>query len=208
VLQDLIAKPWPELVAIGEEAMQNQDILTLQDLDGVVRYRFVRAIKRHEPVSEFITSVLRILATREATEILAEAGETEVLLAQWEVLLRLAEVEEQGRELERNTVERHVVGRPRRQQIFDLVAGKSEIRFQEIKAALGVSDANLSGLLGELEAHEIVRRERRGSETWVRLDSAGIAYQKGNVVPFQKQTEKAIRSVLAEEELPHAVGFK
>jgi DNA-binding transcriptional ArsR family regulator len=192
---------------MAQEALRNQDILTLRELDEVVRYRLLEVMKRREPVKEFARSVLKILATREADEILAEADETETLLAQWDVLLRLADAEARVRDLERNAVERHVVGRPRRQQIFDMVAAKGEIRFQEIKTELGVSDANLSGLLGELEAHEIVRRERRGSETWVRLDTAGLAYLGKNVLNFRKRTEEAIQPVVGDEEPPRAVRF-
>jgi DNA-binding transcriptional ArsR family regulator len=197
-LQDWIAKPWADVITSAEEALKNQDVLTLLEVDAVVRDRFLGAMKRREPVGEFVSALLRVLACREAAETLAMADELEKLVAQWEVLTRLAEAEERVRELERNAVERHVAGRPRRQQIFDLLADRGgDVRFQEIKAELGVSDANLSGLLGELEAHAIVERERRGAETWVRLGGAGKASLGENVVELRLGAHRrAIASVL------------
>jgi DNA-binding transcriptional ArsR family regulator len=207
-LQDVISKPWPEVVARAQEALQNQDVVTLQELDAVVRDRFLGVMKRREPVGEFVTSVLQAMASRDAAEILAGAGEVEKLLAQWEVLAHLAEAEERVRALERNAVERHVTGRPRRQQIFDLLARRGEMRFKEMKAELGVSDANLSGLLGELEAHAIVERERRGSETWVRLGVAGKAHRRENVVEFPLPAHRlAIESVLGDDDWREAARF-
>jgi DNA-binding transcriptional ArsR family regulator len=202
-LQDYISKPWTEIVGSADEALRNQDIIELQELDAVVRDRFLGVMKRREPVGDFVTAVLKILASREATEILAEADEVEKLLAQWEALAQLAEAEERVQSLERNAVERHVIGRPRRQQIFDLLARRGEMKFQEMKAELGVSDANLSGLLGE-----IVERERRGTETWVKLGEAGIAHLRNNVVELPLAAyRRAIRSVLPDEDWAPRVAF-
>ncbi|MBL8210783.1 MAG: hypothetical protein JNK87_08735 [Bryobacterales bacterium] len=200
-LRDWIAKPWPELVQAAEEAFANQDIVTLLELDPVIRDRFLGILKRRESVAPFVSSLLEILATPDAAAILADADEISKLVAQWELLARLAESEERTRDLERNAVERHVTGRPRRQQIFDLLAARTEIRFQEMKAELGVGDANLSQLLSELEAHSIVERERRGTETWVRLGSAGKAHLGTNVVELRLPAHQAaIASVLPEDD--------
>ena len=207
-LQDWIAKPWPELVQAAEEAFANQDIVTLLELDPVIRDRFLGILKRRESVAPFVSSLLEILATPDASAILADADEISKLVAQWEVLARLAESEERTRHLERNAVERHVTGRPRRQQIFALLASRTEIRFAEMKAELCVSDANLSQLLGELEAHAIVDRERRGIETWVRLGPAGKAHLGTNVVELRLPNHwAAIASILDESELQPMPSF-
>jgi len=205
-LQDWIDKPWPAILAAAEEALLNHDILTLQGLDAVVRLRFIGALKRREPVAEVATAILNLISSPPAAATLAEIGEIESILAQWDVLARLTEAEERAQASERNAVERHVTGRPRRQQIFDILSQHREIRFQELKSQLEVSDANLSGLLGELEAHDIVKRERRGSETWVRLGSAGIAHAGDNVLEMQKYWV-AIDSVLGENERLPFVKF-
>jgi len=205
-LQDWIDKPWPVILAATEEALLNHDILTLQDLDAVVRDRFIGALKRREPVGEVVAAILNLISSPPAAATLAETGEIEKLLAQWDVLVRLAEAEERIQASERNAVERHVIGRPRRQQIFDILSEHREIRFQELKSQLAVSDANLSGLLGELEAHAIVERERRGSETWVRLGPAGIAHACGNVVELRKY-RVAIGRVLPDDEWLPRVKF-
>src|SRR5689334_22050546 len=113
-LQDFISMPWPQLVSSARQALLDQDVVLLEELDAVLRDRFLGVMKGREALDEFVTSVLKVLGSGEATRILERAGEVESLLSQWQVLAHLAEAEERVRQLERNAVERHVTGRPRR----------------------------------------------------------------------------------------------
>lgn len=207
-LQDWITKPWPALIHAVQEGLASHDVVTLHELHPVILHRFRGVANGSEPIAPFLSALLEILATPEAATILSETGDIPKLVAQWELLVSFAESEERTRNLERNAVERHVTGHPRRQQIFGLLAARTEIRFQEMKAELGVSDANLSQLLGKLEAHAIVDREQRGSETWVRLGPAGKAHLGNDVVELRLPVHRAaIASILDEGELQPMPSF-
>ena len=78
-----IGEPWPDIVVAAKQALKNQDLTTLASIDAVIRDRFLGIFWRNEPVSDFVSALLEILASA--------PDQSSKLVIQWEVLVELAE---------------------------------------------------------------------------------------------------------------------
>ncbi len=206
-VSELLVRPWQEVAQIATQAIANKDVNLLETLDVVFHQMFLDELwdPKGGDWEKLADQLLEVTDSLEAREYPA-ADPIRKRLVTWEHLDSLAEgFRRQGDSAE--AAWRFVESRERGPDIVRLVAAASAsgAPFQELSDRLGVSAANLSAQLRQLEAYDVVWRRKVGRNKWVALGRAGRAYAErrgwlSNVVTFpadlfEKELARTTRAV-------------
>jgi DNA-binding transcriptional ArsR family regulator len=174
---DILVAPYPELVAQAIQAIENRDLNSLQDLDAAFHYRFQVEAREgtEESRTKLIQALLAILDSKPARQ-QPRPDEVLAVLVRWEQLDQLtATLREEydlagearrlvdARKHGWNLLRRLAVG-----QVSGTSAG-------ELAEQLEISPQQLSPLVAEFEALDLVDRHRSGGRTYIRLGLTGHA---------------------------------
>lgn len=172
---ELSALPYDQLVALARQSLGNSDLEALRQLDSVFHQLFFNEARRGTQRSrtDFIAAMLKILDSNEAHGH-PPAAELPRYLSRWEHLDVLMDAF-RGERDPLAEAQRLVASRNKGQGLLKEVAraGALGILAGELATRLDISPQQLSRLLGEFEANDIIERFPRGRSVFVCLGLRG-----------------------------------
>ncbi|MEK7409050.1 MAG: hypothetical protein AAB225_28640 [Acidobacteriota bacterium] len=181
----LLTTSWPELAAISSNALKNNDLEALRQLDAAFHHLFLNQVRRGNDASrtEFILGMIAVLESAEARE-KPRATELQQLLNKWEHMNILTDAFRRDVDaLERAS--QLIRSREHAGLLLTQVAASGQgIAREELGTRLGISSPHLSKLLRELEACDVIERHPAGRKVFVCLGLVGqLLVERGPGVP-------------------------
>ncbi len=174
---DILTAPYPELVTRSVQAIEKRDLNSLQDLDDAFHYRFQVEAREgtEESRTKLIQALLAILDSKPARQ-QPRPDEIRTILGRWEHLDQLTALFREEYDLA-GEARRLVDARKHGWNLLrKLEAGEvSGTTASELAEQLDISPQQLSPLVAEFEALDLVDRHRSGGRTYIRLGLTGHA---------------------------------
>ena len=184
---DILIAPYPELVAQAIQAIEKQDLNSLQDLDAAFHYRFQVEAREgtEESRTKLIQALLAIFDSKPARQ-QPRPDEVRTVLVRWEHLDQLTAMFREEYDLA-GEARRLIDARKHGWNLLRrLAAGQvSGTSAGELADQLEISPQQLSPLVAEFEALDLVDRHRSGGRTYIRLGLTGHALLEQPVAQFK-----------------------
>lgn len=183
---EFFSLPLDELVTRARTALAAKDVESLQELDGALRHRFYHLARQGEEkaLGEFIGGIFRIVESAEARAF-GKPERIVALLTVWRHLSDLADAVRRDVEPAEHAA-RLVSTRKHASRLVEVAAraGSAGIIHKDLARELDIKEPQLSKLLRELEARDVIERHRTGRNTYVCLGLAGQLLAERVQKPF------------------------